>query len=345
MLKVIVDILVNISIAFFDIIVFFIFKSMMEEILNKSLAWIGFLVFWIGLLLFQTGLYTWIPGRFGYELSAFDGVFTFKDKAIIYNLGLQLVLHALAIGAAFARYLWRIITRKTKFQANVFFLELLIGGICAGAGAMLITGEQTAFAYFSNSADATTIAMIVIGAALMILFFLPSGKGKKKKEPSDPEAIRRYDQVMEERKRLSQKGDYASLIPLLIEATSLAVDAGKKAQIWNFLGIAYKELDSDQRAQECYHTALGFDPDNASSYNNLALLCLKNHNYGEAERYMELTLKKAKARQQNPGLYYYNYALIAWNAGSRAKAENYLKLAEKEGYDAAAIQAVRRQMK
>lgn len=343
----IVNFIVSLSIAIFDYVVFSFFTSMINEILDKSRSWLRYLSLWIGLLLFQTGVYTWLPGRFGYAITVYDGAVIFRDNAIIYNLGIQLLLHALAIGAALAKYLWKTIRKKVKFLANAFFLELLIVIVCAVAGGMLIDyEEQTSSPYFSNSSNSTTVAIIFTVAGLVLFLltvFLARGKGKKT-ETSDPEAIRRYDQVVEEWKRLSQKGDYASLIPLLLEATNLSVDAARKAQIWNLLGIAYKEIGSDQKAKEFYLTAQSFDVEDASSYNNLAMLCYKNHDFNEAERYMEQTLTKAKARRQNLGLYYFNYALIERGAGNRPKAEKYLSLAEQEGYDAAAIRNVRQQM-
>ena len=61
--------------------------------------------------------------------------------------------------------------------------------------------------------------------------------------------------MQEKQSLLTQKGDYAALIPLLIEATSLQVNREQKIRIWKDLGTAYKEIGNDAKAEEYFQIA------------------------------------------------------------------------------------------
>ena len=165
----------------------------------------------------------------------------------------------------------------------------------------------------------------------------------------EKEALRKtlleeFDRVVSEKDRLKALGDYASQIPLLTKATELDVDGQRKARIWNYLGMAYEQLKSPQKAEECYRSALLFDKDNPASHNNIALLCSDRGDHVTALRHMDTAIPAAKARQQGLGVYYGNYALIAGRGGNMSRAEDYLVLAKNAGYDDASIRSVRQKL-
>lgn len=116
------------------------------------------------------------------------------------------------------------------------------------------------------------------------------------------------------------------------------------ARIWNYMGLAHEGLQSPQKAEESYRTALRFDPENPSSHNNLALLYSAGRKHDLALRYMDLALAEAKKRKLNLGLFYGNYALVVGRSGDKSKANDYLRLAKTAGYGEQDIQTIRRQL-
>ncbi len=131
-----------------------------------------------------------------------------------------------------------------------------------------------------------------------------------------------------QKNRLAENGDYASQIPLLIEALELDVDVTRKSRIWNIFGLAYQKIDCEKKAVECFQSAKRIDPDNPSSYGNLALYYARKGEYNTAFQNADTAIKKAKKRNISSGSFYGSMALIADQSGDLKKAKIYLGLAK-----------------
>ena len=346
----------TLPILFFEAVVCMVYTGFIESLLQKNRAWIRFLAIWVGLLLFQTGIYTWLPGKLNLEISYFDGVVKFADGALVMNLALVLFLHSAGIALAALGHLWKAIRKKVKLNGKFVLLELAITALLVFIGIKL---AERAEAVPEPAGDGKACIMIIIGLALMLWAYLNIRKnrqrlqqkaaGQRNGAPAQPAVPsgspqEQFAWVVAEKDRLKAMGDYASQIPLLTKATELNVDGQSKARIWNYLGMAYEQMKSPGKAEECYRSALRFDKDNPASLNNLALLCSDRGDHATALRHMEAAIPAAKARNQALGVYYGNYALIAGREGNISRAEDYLKLAKSAGYDDASIQSVRRQL-
>ena len=353
-------IVATIPILFFEAIVCMVYTGFVESMLSKNRAWVRFLAIWAGLLLFQTGIYTWLPGKLNIEISYFDGIVKFVDGALIMNLAFVLFLHSAGIALAALGHLWKAIRKKVKLNGKFVLLELAITVILIFIGVKLV-----------NRAEAEPVTadqgkagiMTVIGILLMLWGYSNLKKNIKqagqKKETTVPQrsvkptqpAIpagspqKQFAWVVAEKDRLKALGDYASQIPLLTQATELDVDRKSKARIWNYLGMAHEQMKSPQKAEECYRSALRFDKENPASHNNLALILSDRGDHVTALKHMEAAILAAKARKQEMGIYYGNYALIAGKGGNLSRAEDYLILAKNAGYNDSSIQEVRRQLR
>ena len=352
----IVMIAATLPILFFEAVVCMVYTGFIESLLQKNRAWIRFLAIWVGLLLFQTGIYTWLPGKLNLEISYFDGVVKFADGALVMNLALVLFLHSAGIALAALGHLWKAIRKKVKLNGKFVLLELAITALLVFAGIKLV---ERAEAEPGPAGDGKAGIMIIIGLALMLWAYLSVRKNRQRLQQKTAEQRdgapaqlaepagspqEQFARVVAEKDRLKAKGDYASQIPLLTKATELNVDGQSKARIWNYLGMAHEQLKSPRKAEESYQNALRFDKDNPASHNNLALLYSDRGDHAAAQRHMEAAIQAAKARNQALGIYYGNYALISGKAGNISRAEDYLILAEKAGYDEASIRSVRRQL-
>ena len=120
----IISMIATLPIVIFDVFSSLIYTEFANRVLKKDRSWAGWLALWVGLLLFQTGLYTWVPGRFGLEITCMDGLITFQDGALIGNLGLIMLIHAAGIGLAILGYLWKTIRKKVKYNGKFLLLEL-----------------------------------------------------------------------------------------------------------------------------------------------------------------------------------------------------------------------------
>ncbi len=364
----IVPIAATLPIIAFELIVAVVYTFLVESILKKSPAWIiRFLAIWVGLLLFQTGIYTWLPGKLGLVVAFMDGEVEFTDGALIRNLALVMFMHSLGIGLSMLSHIWKAIRKKEKFNGKFVLIEIAVIAILIFLGIQVMNRAETEVIPADQS---KIIGMIVVGLLLALWGYrsvkkmigqtekkasagaaeTAEKKGQTPVQRSAPAAapegdpMKEFARVVAEKDRLKAMGDYASQIPLLTKATELAVDGTSKARLWNYLGMAHEQLNSPQKAEECYRNALLFDKDNPSSHNNLALLLSDRGDHVTALRHMEAAIPAAKARGQALGIYYGNYALIAGKGGNMSRAEDYLTLAKGAGYDDASIQSVRRQL-
>lgn len=375
----IIYIFVTFGLVVVDIVVALLYADAIQMLLEKDLRCVFFFLMWIGILLLQTGLFSWLPGRTGSEISMLDGLIVFEDGALVRNFGSLLFVHAAGIGMSIAKNLWEVIRRRARFYGKLFLLQVATCALFGYLGIVLMENGYTV--HFQGGEKAGSAVLLVIAAvgAGLILFAIFSGKSDKKdasaqgtaqgsgqgtaqgsgrgttrgsaqgsssgssKEPS-AEAVARFEQIAAERKRMMASGDAASLIPLLIEATSLDLDSARKARIWNYLGMAYNEISSPEKCVECYRTAQRTDPDSPSAYNNLAMYQVDRKEYGEALRNMELAVQKAEKRRMNAGNFYANYALAAGLNGDLNSARKYLDLSEKAGYESGEIASIRRRL-
>jgi tetratricopeptide (TPR) repeat protein len=259
-------------------------------------------------------VYSWLPGRFGLEITYLDGLVSFTDGAFIRNLGVVLLLHTAGILLALLKYLWGVIRKKSPFLWQFALLEAGIAGICLVIGIHLVKNRSVV--QFEGGKAAATAAVLILAVVLLVLVILglramkrekkssgnaktksPAGSGATQKASAE-DPIARFDQIVEEKNRLTRSGNYAAQIPLLTEATGLALDNMRMARIWNYMGLAHEGLQSPQKAEESYRTALRFDPENPSSHNNLALLYSAGRKHDLALRYMDLALAEAKKRKR-----------------------------------------------
>ena len=339
---------VTISLVLIDLILASAYTEGIRSLLEKNRFWIYCLLFWMGILAVQTALYSWLPGRIGAQITVFDGMFVFEDGALIRNLGNLLLAHALAIGLALLKYLWNVLRKKDRFYGKMFLLEAVICGILCFFGIRLIKSEYVV--HFEGGQNIGTIVMAflaVAGAVAVVLGFRQSRTGKENENAGDvrqsdrsatsqapsKEAIARFDQIVAEKNRLTGDGDYASQIPLLIEAAGLDVDATRRARIWNYMGLAYNEIGSEDKALECFRTAQGIDPGHPSSYVNIAEYYTVRREYDKAIHNADTAITMAKNRKMPLGQFYARYALITGLSGDLQEAEKYLNLAGKAGCD------------
>ena len=149
-----------------------------EMLVNKNKGWSFFFLLWLGILLFQDGLFSWLPGRFGLELSFFDGLISFEDGAFIHNLGILLFEFTFLIGLALIRYIWHALRKKVKFSGKFFFLDLVFGALCAYAGSRLVQNPEK----IDFSADQTAARVVLSVIIVLVLFLIMSGIHMSRKE-------------------------------------------------------------------------------------------------------------------------------------------------------------------
>lgn len=346
----------NITLAAVDLIVAYYICFGIRFLLQKNRLWIRYFLIGIGVLLFQTALFSWLPGRVELEYSLFEGTLVFEDGALFHNLGFLLLAYSMGIGIMVLKYLWQVIRKKESFSGKLFLLEVVFCAVGCVLSVPLI--NNTYVIHFEGGEAAGTIVLLilaVVGAILVIWGFKTTRSEKKQKEserlqkeqsaaPQQPqtESLSPFDQLVAEKNRLTKQGDYASQIPLLIEATGLDVDDLRKAIIWNYLGIAYRETNSANKSSECFQTALQLDKNNPSAYNNLALYYAEKKDFVLAETYMNTAVAKAKDRRIDLHVFYENYALIAGQSGDMQKARGYLRLAEEAGSDSNTFSALKK---
>ena len=339
---------VTISLVLIDLIVVLLFNECIQLLFQKDRQWFRLFLFWLGILFVQTALYSWLPGRVGAELSLYDGTFVLEDGALIRNLGYIILAHVVGFVLSLLKYIWHVITGKDKIRWKPVLLETAI--ICAIAviASQLIRSEYVIhFAGGEALGKAVMIILAVIGGSAVVMGFRQARMEKRaaKKEPGTaagakkaavkqdmaPEVRARFDQIMAEKNRLAAQGDHASQIPLLIEAVGLDVDDTSKARIWNYLGAAYKQIDGEEKAAECFRNGINIDPGHPSSYINLAFYLSDKKEYNTAIRYADKAIAKAKKRRFDLGQFYAASALFAGQSGDRQKSDKYLQLAKDTG--------------
>ena len=333
-----VFVFVTISLVLIDVFVAQLFSGGIELMLEKSRGWIYMFLLWMGILFLQAAFYSWLPGRIGGEITLFDGLFVLEDGALIRNLGYLLMAHVLGIGMALGKYLWDVIRKRERFYGKMVAMEVVVGGVCCCLAAWLMKSEYVF--HFNGGESVGKIVMItlaLIGAVFVFLGFRQSRSEKEEKsadtQSSSKENLTRFDQIVEERKRLTGIGDYASQIPLLIEAAGLNVDVTRKSRIWNYMGLAYKEIGSEDKALECFRTAQSIDPGHPSSYMNLAMCYMDRKDFNLALQNADTAIAKAKKRKMIMGQFYANKALIMGLSGDLQKAREHLHLAKDAGCD------------
>lgn len=352
----IIPIIATLPLVLLYILMNIIYNGFGQRILTKDRLWIRYLVLWVGLLLFKTGLCTWAPGKLGLQIEYFDGLISLRDGDLAGNLAILLFIHSGCLAITLLGHLWKAIRKKGRFSGKFVLLELVTIVVFIFLGIQAVNKAKE----MPRVEPSRMVLMMALGVILALWGYSGVKKGQKEtaKKPAAPQrgtpavptaepvadADARFEQVIAEKDRLTAMGDYASQIPLLTAATGLAVDDGKKARIWNYLGLAYERMNSARRAEECYRSVLLFDKDNPAAHNNLALLYSGRGDHPSALRHMDAAIPAAKARKQALGVYYGNYALITGRAGNLSRAEDYLTLAKNAGYDDASIQAVRRQL-
>ena len=333
-----VFVFVTISLVLIDVFVAQLFSGGIEMMLEKNKGWIFIISLWMGILFLQAAFYSWLPGRIGGEISLFDGLFVLEDGALIRNSGFLLMAHVIAIGMALGKYLWDVIRKRERFYGKMVALEIVVGGVCCCLAVRLMKSEYVI--HFNGGESIGKIVMItlaLIGAVFVFLGFRQSRSEKEGKtddtQSSSKEDLIRFDQIVAERKRLTGLRDYASQIPLLIEAAGLKVDATRKSRIWNYMGMAYNEIGSEDKALECFRTAQSIDPGHPSSYMNRAMCYMDRKDFNLALQNADTAITKAKKRKMAIGRFYANKALIIGMSGDLQNAQEHLRLAKDAGCD------------
>ena len=140
-MKDIIFVCVTFSIIIIDLFVVQLYITGVQLLLEKNRLWIFFFLIWAGIVLVQTVFYSWLPGRMGAEISYLDGGIVLEDGALIRNCGLIILVHDMGIGLALLKHFWNVIRRKEKFQAKLFWTELLIGILLCFVAVLLIRNE------------------------------------------------------------------------------------------------------------------------------------------------------------------------------------------------------------
>ena len=154
-------------------------SEMFEAILGKDKIWFSLLLLVLGIMLVEAAVYSWLPGRYGYQVEMFEGAFTLDDGAVISNLGGIFLAQGLAILFALAKYIWSGI-RKKGFSWKVFLLETLFMALfIAGGAALFQNGEVIALTKDETLRNQLLLAF-GIGGAVMILLGVRGLKTRKK---------------------------------------------------------------------------------------------------------------------------------------------------------------------
>ena len=259
----------NLSFTACEIVSAYYYGDCVDRLLKKDRRWINSLLGCISIMLILTLIFTWLPGRIGYEVTLIDEeLITLKDGALFQNLALMCVAQAFAIVLAVVKYLWAVIRRKQKFSFPFLAVEFLFAAAFVTA-AVYLAQNDTVIPFKEDTGTAYIVTALIAGAGIL-LFFWPADSGngenrtsaqsgkkeKNRKETVAREDLARFAQLMERKNQLTQAGDYAALIPLLTEATGWKVGKEQKVRIWNYLGMAYEQIGSNERAEECYRTAM-----------------------------------------------------------------------------------------
>ena len=328
-----------------------IFSAMVNYILLKDRRWLNYLLIWVVILLSETVCFTLLPSQAGFVIS-FGDVTEYESGALISNFGRILLVHAFCMILAVFGFLWNVIRKRKRFDGKFLLLEAVICGICIFLGIRCLESEY--IMHFESGDSTGKILLVFFGLIGFLSMYLgmrdltsPTTAPQQEPLPSQlspEEAIARFDEIVAEKNRLTEKGDYVSQIPLLTEGTGLNLDVTRKARIWNYMGLAYRETDSADRALECFQTARQIDSDHPSSYMNIAMHYSDRKEYDAALKNAEIAIEKAKQRGMSLGVFYADYAQIAGLSGNRRKAKQYLRLAEKVGYDNNSIQKIQKQL-
>ena len=262
----------NISFLVCETVSAYFYSDCIDRLLNKDRRWINGLLGSVSIMLILTLVYTWLPGRIGAEVTLFEELITLKDGALFQNLAMMSIAQALAIGIAVVKYLWAVIRRKQKFSLPFLAVEFLFAAAFCTAGVYLAQNETVI--PFENDTGAAYVVTGLIALAGLILFIWLSVSDTEEKKPQAQDGRKnrkernqsrtspqqelenyRFEQLVQKKNFLTEKGDFASQIPLLTEATGWKLDKEKKARVWNYLGMAYEQIGSGERAEECYRTA------------------------------------------------------------------------------------------
>ena len=355
------DELLTYVLLFGSVIEVLIFSLAVNFMLQKDRRWLRCFLIWIGILLSKTVCYTLLPSQAGISISISleDLEIILEDGALIRNFGQMLLINAAGVFFSALEYLVESIMKRERLDARFLLVEAMICTIFCYLGYQCIDSEYVM--YFESGDSAGKVLLAVFGFIGLICYILGArdffsvvfGRQKnssaQQQEPlpsqlSPEEAIARFDEIVAEKNRLTEKGDYVSQIPLLTEGTGLNLDVTRKARIWNYMGLAYRETDSADRALECFQTAQQIDPDHPSSYMNIAMHYSDRKEYDAALKNAEIAIEKAKQRGMSLGVFYADYAQITGLSGNLRKAKQYLRLAEKAGYDNNSIQKIQKQL-
>lgn len=337
--------------GFSGLCITYIFTAMVNYILLKDRRWLNYLLIWVVILISETVCFTLLPSQAGFVIS-FGDVTEYESGALISNFGRILLVHAFCMILAVFGFLWNVIRKRKRFDAKFLLLEVVICSICIFLGIRCLESEY--IMHFESGDSTGKILLVFFGLIGFLSMYLgmrdltsPTTAPQQEPLPSQlspEEATARFDEIVAEKNRLTEKGDYVSQIPLLTEGTGLNLDVTRKARIWNYMGLAYRETDSADRALECFQTARQIDPDHPSSYMNIAMHCSDRREYDAALKNAEIAIEKAKQRGMSLGVFYADYAQITGLSGNLRKAKQYLRLAEKAGYDNNSIQKIQKQL-
>lgn len=257
----------NISFMACEMVSAYLYSDCVERLLEKDRRWINSLLGSVSIVVMLTLIYTWLPGRIGAEVTLFEEMITLKDGALFQNLALMSVAQAFAIVLAVLKYLWNVIRRRARFRFLFLVIELMFAALFVTAAVYL--GQNETVIPFREDTQAAYLVTGLIAAAgiLLLLWPVPGEKEKKKssaqtgakgnarKENVLSEDHERFVELVNTKNRLTQAGDFSTQIPLLTEATGWKLSRDEKIRVWNYMGMAYEQIGSKERAEECYKTA------------------------------------------------------------------------------------------
>ena len=146
-----------------------LFSEMIQSILEKDRAWFGILLAFIGLILLEAAAYSWLPGRFGYSVTLFEGAFTLEDGAVLSNLGGILFAQGAAIAFFLAKYLWSVIRKKERFNGKFFLLDLFFMLMFFVAGSRLYDQSDIIALTKDEAVRSRFLLVFGLGGVLMLI--------------------------------------------------------------------------------------------------------------------------------------------------------------------------------
>ena len=272
-----VSILFYLVFVLMQVMIIYFYNEMFSSIYRKDKRWYFYPIITFFSLVFYALLHSFLIARLGFVFTLFGAEIDLPGGAIFFWLAFSFAILLLNIIIAIFKNLWSVIRKKTKFDKRWYGLQLLSIAILLPLVILIYRIDYTI--PFDEGLDVVYIAVLAVMLAALWISMKSVNQGKTGQQASDDAAEKKplssthsasnhnntptpgnehYDRVISEYNRLQSLGDYTGQISLLLKETGMQTDASRKANIWNLLGLAYKNLGDDARSLECYQTAAQF---------------------------------------------------------------------------------------